>query len=242
MALFSLLSAVLFLALKMGSDAWRRMDAQYDTQRSLRQAENVLLTDLKQTSSARLNFKKISSSPGNGDVLWFLSAQDPAAVGPNSEKFVRTTEAEPDWQRTILYYCIRPSNHNTLAGFACGIDANPNGDAFCPHKFLIRKVINLPATPETLMAPGAVDAYTTAPAGFDINSFAGEPGLESARIISDKFLWFEANRAAGSRLVTVDMRSFRLAEARRKISVGSNSLLNSRFTVHHQLRVLPQNR
>lgn len=231
----------LFYALTSGTDAWKRIDAQYDTQRSLRTAETALLADLKETNATQLRFKRITSPAGNGDVLWFLSAKDPTVSGPNVQKFVRDPAAMPVWQRTIIYYLIRPSNHDAMAGFSCGVDGNAAGDAFCPHKFLVRKVVNGAANPETLMSAGAVDAYVTPPAGFDTSSFASEAGLEDAKIVSDRLMGFRVTRPAGSRMVTIDLSGVRLREARNKIQLGTSDLSNSQFTVYHQLKVLPQN-
>ncbi len=231
--LFSLVSVVLYASLHQGTSALRTLNAQTDAQKTLRVADYWLTLDLEQASQTQIGHKHITTSAGNGDVIWFLSATDPTVQGANVQTVVRDqSAAAPLWQRNVIYYCIRSSDHDTAEGQVCGTDPNPLGDAYCPHKFLIRKVVNVPVTPETLLSSAQVDAYTTPPNGFDTSVFAGEPNLESTKIISNHVLWFSSSQPSPD-LITVDMKSVRLAEAKRLLSVGSIDLSTNRFTLNH---------
>lgn len=231
--LFSLVSMVLYASLHQGTSALRTLNAQTDAQKTLRVADYWLTLDLQQASQTQIARKRISTSAGNGDVIWFLSAVDPTVQGPNAHTVVRDPNAAaPLWQRNVIYYCIRSSDHNTAEGQVCGTDPNPLGDAYCPHKFLIRKVVKMPGTPQTLLTAAQVDAYTTKPNGFDTTVFAGEPNLESTKIISNHVLWFSSTQPSAE-IFTVDTKSVRLAEAKRLLSIGSIDLSSNRFTLNH---------
>lgn len=237
-AILSLMWIVLFALVDQSAVAWRSIEGRNTATRNLWLVEQKLYEDLKAADKDEIARAYIGS--GQGDVIWFLSADDPAAETADTQQITRDpATGSPVWQRNIIYYAIRPSGHDALVNMSCANDPAPNGDGFCPHKFVIRKVVNLPADPETLIPAANISAYTTAPNGYDISGFSGEPGLEESRIIADRILYFQVSLL--NSVYNIDLRAVRLAEAQRKITIGSSSLLNGEMTIQHDMRIVPLN-
>ena len=237
LGLFSLLSLVLFGSFKLGTDLWRVTDSRTEGIGRLQSATWKFERDLLNTAADRIRSKRVPF-PGNGDAIWLLSPLDPNEPDPQKEQFRRDLDGNPIWQRNILYYLIRPTNHDQIAGRPCAIDPDINGDAICPHKMLVRKVINRPESPEELLSASQIEQYLTAPNGFDVSAFQGEPGLEEARIIGANMLWFEAvDHTQGQALVDVDLRAVSLKEAIKQLPIGQEPL--GRFLLSHRLTIVP---
>ena len=173
-----------------------------------------------------------------------------SAVDPVSGQYIRDVDGKPVHQRNILYYLVRPNNHNAISrGYACTIDdaTHTLADPYCPHKILIRKVIRKEAAgvPEELLTTTEVDAYLTLPNGYDVSGMVGEegfPGVEPGTIKNVGFglLSFRVD-ALNPPFFNLTFRAIRLAEAERKISVGSTPLNTGRFTVEIRRSIFPRN-
>ena len=232
-AVFSIVSIVLFAAVYAGQSAWLKVDDRYDAAGHLRRVELNLRQDLKMADPSEMRAAAVGS--GNGFALWFLSATD-YSVPTDQQRFVRDIDGRPDWQRNILYYLIRPADHDAQVGHACGNDP-ATSDAFCPHKVLIRKEINQ----TTIIPPGSISTYTTAPTNYNTASMVSGAVTE-AKILSDQFLYFTITGfVPGRRLVNIDLAATRVREASKKITIGGTSLLNSPFTSRHFMLIVPQN-
>jgi prepilin-type N-terminal cleavage/methylation domain-containing protein len=236
--LFSVVSLLIFGSLNEGFRKWRIVDSRYDTQRRLTKAWTWLKRDLEKASPGRIGIKRVAA-PGNGDVIWFLSAEDSEETTADT-RFKRVPgNGGPEWQRNILYYLVRPGNYARIANMpAPGVDPDPNNDYYAPHKFLIRKVVDLPGD-ETLLTPAQVDGYTTTPADYNLAPLAAEANVRSCKLISDQLLSFEAELL--SRTLQIDLRAMHVSQARTRISIGATSLKDSPFTQHEQLRILLRN-
>jgi hypothetical protein len=165
----------------------------------------------------------------DGDAVWFLSPVDPA-----NGQVLRTESGRPHWQRNILYYCTVPALHQELYGFECTGGTDAQGyEVYCPHKVLVRKVIdNPPATGsaetdpmEKLLTPAEVARYLTRPQRFDLPS--GEPGVEEATIVANSLVSFRvalspSPQAPGE--VAIQLSAAGVEMARGNINVGSQSL------------------
>ncbi len=242
MGVFSVLGAILFLVLLQGLQGLRTMNSQRDTELRLNNSHFWLRRDLEQTSPEAVNHKRISHLPGNGDALWFLTAEDPLEANPELRYRYNLETFEPEWQRTVLYYLIRPSNYQAVSGgLIPGVDPDPRQDYFAPHKFLIRKVIDRPGDPEELMTPGEVDVYLTAPADHRLAGLSGESGVVDVRLIADGMLSFEVERDGA--MLEIATRALRIEEANRRIGdLGNRSLRDEPLTVMRLARYWLQNR
>jgi len=238
--LFSLLGLLGYAAMGRSADVHRRTWSRSSAQRELRKAEVRLDHDLRATS-----FEQTRSGPGplslgvapDGDALWMLSA-----FSPEKKRYMQSADGSPFWQNHILYYLAVPIGHSSCSGGG-GPDGN---DDRCPHKVLVRKVIDLPpeTDPDNKDAEGEdlaanLDAYLTLPTGTDASSLLGGPEVLDAQIVAINLLGFKVTRGASPKEVQVDLRATAIEEARRKLGVGTSSLFSEPFTSVQQLSIIP---
>lgn len=229
--LFSMLALVLFMVMGSGVNTYYGISGSRDVGTALRKAEVSLLADLENAPRGGLDHKWIGA--GHGDALWFRSAADKV-----TGEFRRQATGAPDWQTNIVYYLIRPNNHAAVAGgYNCGVDPAPNGDGFCPHKMLIRKVVDQ----ATLLTPAQVDSFLTAPSAYDVSAMtdAGNPLLLETRIIAANLLWFRVFETVPE--IDIELGASKTHEAERRFSVGSSSLLGDGVTTIHELGTILRN-
>ena len=236
LTLFSLASTLVFHLLSDGFRKFRALHSKNDTQQRLSKALSWLQRDLEKADPDQIGCKRVAA-PGNGDVLWFLSADDPAQGNPDL-RFIRDpASGMPRWQRHIVYYLIRPANYGKVSGgYPAGIDPDTRGDYFAPHKLLIRKVVDRPGTPEKLMSSPQVDTFVTAPADQNVQGLASEAQVESCKLVGDGLLSFEANRY--DRTLEVDLRAVHLERANAALAMGSVSLKVGPYTENQRLRMV----
>lgn len=200
--LFLLLGTLSFLALDRSATYGSSVMAQADVADQLSRACQRLRTDL---ARSRFDETAVADTPAylaaggsDGSAIWFLSAQD-----PTTGVFAKQPDAEPFWQKNVLYYLVTPSDHQNSFGVDCQGRRTADGfDDGCPHKVLVRKVIDSGvvteptgalANRETLL-PG-VTSYLTRPAGLDVSAFTGESGLVESRIVARNLVGFRVQRA-----------------------------------------------
>lgn len=233
LGLFTLMSLMLFHIMNKSLDTWRRVESERDAHTQLQKAEAVL-SQIEEGKRGLINRQWVGA--GNGDAVWFLSSRDLTTGDP-----VEDGDGLLTWQTNVLYYLIRPNGHAALAdGINCTVDGvTAQGDTHCPHKVLIRKVIDSQpnaAVNEPLLTD--VSTYLTAPTGYDVSTMAdvGNPEVVEARIMAVRMLWFRVT--PGTPFVQVDLAATRIDEARRKMSIGSINLLTQPYTTMHQAGVL----
>ncbi|MBI3925296.1 MAG: hypothetical protein HY319_07145 [Armatimonadetes bacterium] len=249
--LFSLVAVVLALAIQESSRVYRQLSSETEAQSALRQAELALDGDLRSASIAQMATALVPDSLGgggnDGSALWFLSPRDPV-TGVVHHK----ADGSPFWQRNILYYLVVPADHDQLFGYTCTGGAGPGGmDDRCPHKVLIRKVIDLApatdpadeATEETLL-PEVTD-YLTRPAGYDTSGMSAEPGLQEVSIVARKLIFFRVTLApvpaSWPNEVEIDVRATSIEEAEKSVRVGSVALGTGPFTTQQLISVFTPN-
>lgn len=249
-ALFSVVGLLLVGAFVYSTKAWRGLSGSSTAQAALRKGQTVLQRDLRRTSfgSVRVTPSTASFGVKDGDAVWFLSAIDPA-----TGEFMRKTDGTPFWQRTILYYLTVPNNHNSVFGIACSGGADAQGyEVQCPHKVLIRKVIDAgsptdpldESTEEQVMTAADIAPYLTRPNGTDVSGMTAETGLSSVNIPASGLLSFRVQLAPDPQYDNeVRMRLLACATeaARREVAVGSVPLIGNRFTLDYSLSVFPTN-
>lgn len=232
--LFSVLMTLLVMVFNKGSRAVLAANSRQQAEISLNKAHFWLKRDLEQADATQLRRKRVSL-PGNGDAIWFLSAEDPSELDPD-RRFRQSSETgAPRFQSQILYYLVRPVNYTKISGgLAAGIDPDPNSDFFAPHKFLVRKVINMPGDPEVLLSESEIDDYITPPLDYTLSPFSSEDHVVESKLVSDKLLSFEA--LAVQSVLEVKTSSLRIDEARKSVSIGTVSLKENPLVVHRTTR------
>ena len=244
-SIFALLGVLLAYSLKQGLGVWTRSGSSSDAQTELRRVYSSLYSDLLRTDFSTVRRTVVGASlPGggyNGDALWFLSAEDPAGGSA-----LKKADGTPFWQRNILYYSIIPSNHDSLFHASCQGNSDALGyDTYCPHKVLIRQVIDGggttdPAdesTEEQVLSPAEITDYILVPAGY---SAVYGPNTESCSIRGRNLSLFRVQLEPEAELpgeVRTELRTAEVEAARRAIRIGSESL--EEFTRSLQFSVFP---
>lgn len=228
MGLFSLMLALTAVLFEQTVRHWRAADSSDVAQREMRKAQAALQRDATLTSSSELGRARVPGSLAgdDGEALWFLSPIDPA-----TKQAVHRADGTPFWQRNILYYLVVPVNECNCAGLAA-----PDGyESGCPHKVLVRKVIDSAAptvptdesTLETLLAD--VTPFLTRPVGNDPASIS-EAGVEDVRIVATHLLRFESATGQTPDELAVSLRAVLVDQARRDVPLGSTNFLDTRYT------------
>ena len=243
LGVFSLISLLLSTTLIQSFAAWNRASSRQIADHSLYKAQNSLSRDLTLTAPDRLGTQVALSTLGSpdGDAVWFLSFIDPATELPVYETGLGSAGmGEPRWQRNILYYLVVPANHDSYAGQACAGGPGPDGyEDHCPHKVLVRKLINGPDDPEGReLLLGSAASYLDRPAGLDVSAMGG-PGVEEVRIVSRDLLGFRVTN--NNPEVVVDLRANAILETRKLMHVGYHPLSRSPTTLQRIFSVFPKN-
>lgn len=135
-AIFSGFLVVSYLLLHSGLGVWTKTAGSQDVDMELLKARDTLRRDLLQASFVQCrvsHYPTLAGADNTGDVLWMLSAED-----PTTGELARDSEGTPFWQRNVVYYCVVPTDHDKYYGTACGASK----PADCPHKLLVRRVID----------------------------------------------------------------------------------------------------
>lgn len=232
---FSLLLAVLFHLFRSGTQALLSTQARHQAQLSLNKVHEWLQRDLQQASSKQIAAKRVSAPAGNGDALWFLSAENPTESNPDLRFRHSVETGTPIFQSQILYYLVRPLNYSRVSGgLTAAVDPDPDSDFYAPHKFLIRKVIDRPEDPEILASATEVDDFTTSPLDYTMTPLNLESNLLAYKLVSDNMLSFQVVIEGSTVLVRTS--ALKIDEARRRIAVGNISLKEQPLTVVREAR------
>ena len=250
-ALLSVLLVVLASALRGSQSLWRQTTGASEAEHQLRKACAALQRDIPFCNRvyAQPVPGHLAAGGFDGDVVWFTSPVDPA-----TGLIARKANGSPLYLRNVLYYLIEPQGHAGLYGYDCPGGMGPgNYDDRCPHKVLVRKVIDFngpssdEATEEQPMLPSEVLAYLTQPTGLSVASMTSESGggvqVGPVRIVAHDLLWFSCNSKASPNPVPVELelRATNLLRARKSLAVGSVSLYSSGLTEEMRLSLLPTN-
>ena len=248
--IFTLVMIVLVSLFNQSLAVWRTSSGSDTAMREMRKVRATLERDLVLSRPGLVGRAQVADHTGgggkDGEALWFLSPVD-----PTTGQIARKTDGSPMWMRNILYYLVVPANHDATFGMHCNGGVGPGGyDDRCPHKLLVRKVIDAggatiaadEATEETLLADPT--PYLTQPAGYDVSGLT-EAGVEDVRIVANSLLMFSSATApppaAAGPEVAVDLRAMSVAEARREIQVGTDPGATSRFTLQSPFSVFLRN-
>jgi prepilin-type N-terminal cleavage/methylation domain-containing protein len=250
-SIFSVALMVLGLALTSSRNLLAETTGSSNASQELRKVYLALEEDIRASAYSETETGVSIVGPGSGisgDAFWFLSAKDPA-TGISA----RASNGRPLWQRNILYYTAVPTNHAALYGYDCTGGANSDGyDVQCPHKVLIRKVIDSggvttptdEATQESLLAPSAIATHLTAPAGFLVPlSGASE---EEAKVVAPAVLTFRVAKAPVSATwpdeLSFSLQATSLQELGKGVAVGTTDLESAPQTESMEFSIFPENR
>ncbi len=252
-----LLGIIFMLAgsfLARGIHLWKALWSADAAEYQLRKAVRLLERDLGGGDALQVSTKRVPSHlsgvASDGLAIWFLSTDDGSGVG------ARTDVGEPRWQRNVLYYLVVPQNHDALARMSCTggtTTAAGNFDAQCPHKLLVRKVIDFgdptdwtdATEEEELMGSSDVDAYLTQPDGLDVGAMTSEPNVEQVQVVAANLLWWNVelapNPAHWPREVAIDMRAVILDRARQEVRLGQEVLFDHVVTRERKVSIQAMN-
>lgn len=244
-----------YAMVNMAADVYKRISGHEDAALQLKRASRRIQTDLlasrytdPSTGSTDLYTETV---PGFGtgflgDAICFLTLNtSPDAKGPAD---VDRETGAPFWQRNIIYYTTIPTADPCTGG--------PDADGYedrCPHKILIRKVVdNIPATGPWVPPPAVPSVEETilpTMAGLlgrpaTLNLSAMETGqVEDAELIATNLLKMrvEVDPAGVQGEVLVTLQAFNEPSAQRVTNVGSTPLSNHAKTLTHVISVFPRN-
>lgn len=207
--------------------------------------------ELRATSYLWVKTDKMANMPGPGsagDALWFLSSVDPK----NGDVSARGDNGRPRWQRNVIYYPSVPTDHDSLYGIHCAGGADVEGyDLHCPHKVLIRKVVdsgpvstyNDPDRVEEIIPESGINTYLNAPVGFTVPTIG--QGTEQAQAVCPGILSFRAEKLASTPLepeqIKIRLKVTNLEELGKKTALGTASLESAPQTESLEFCVFPEN-
>lgn len=245
MAVASALMLAGYGLMQMSYQVYHKVSGNEDVTMQLKRGSRLLQQHLIVSNFDKSKVQDCPASlPGgapDGTALCVLSALD-NGVGDMATK----PGGEPYWQRNVLFYITVPT------GDPCAGGAGPLGyDDRCPHKVLIRKIIDSgPATAPT-GNPGAdiedllsdLSPYLTRPNKLDTSAMLGEPGVTRVDILATHLLGMYAERepnpdAPGEIMVTLSAFN---VEASKGVAVGTASLSGHENLVAQILSVFPRN-
>ena len=238
-ALLGILLVVLASALHSSQNLWRQTAGNTDSKEQIRRAQVSLERDMQLASSA-FGIRTVGPTQGpgfDGDAFWFLTPE----IGASGE-LARKFNGSPLYQRNLLYYLVKP------VGDPCAGGALANGyDDRCPHKILVRKVIDFGAatTPtnepseEQLMTPAEVAPYLTRPTGMSVASMNSEAGVKLVSQAARQLLYFRV--LSNPPPLQFEIRATNLLRVNKELQVGTASLYNSGLTSEIRLTLAPPN-
>lgn len=243
-AIFSSFMVVSYMLLNTGFSSWKRTANSQDVDLEFSKATGLLRRDMRDSSVRSCSTRTTAWLPAGGtrsNVLWFLSAVDPA-----TGKFVRKKDGTPFWQRNIVYYLAVPSEHDAIYGLRCG-----NVRYHCPHGMLVRRVFDTGAVTSSTSAEAKIERLMTSaqvgerlkrPRRASLLEF-GNPTAESEEIAATGLVDFEARIAPAGWPGEVEVRlsGFQLAEAGKVMRLGQEDLSQSPYTRHLLLSMFPGN-
>jgi prepilin-type N-terminal cleavage/methylation domain-containing protein len=239
MGLLSLFLLVGYSMLQMADKVFHQVSGNEDATMQVKRAARMLEKDLVATNVANVTVVNVTSglpaSAPDGSAVCMLSAND-RGLGD----MMTNVDGEPLWQRNILYYVIVPQ------GDPCQGGADAQGfDDRCPHKLLIRKIINLPQAVVTDNEINAdPTAYLTRPAGrVDISNLLGEANVEQVELVARGLVTMQVRVQPDPNYpheVTVMLSALNQPKGR-KLSIGNVPLTGQGALLVTALSIFPRN-
>lgn len=244
MLLTGMLFAITHMIIARTIELWWRVNAHQNAEQQLYRAQRHLERDLRsasfdtEASRQTIGLKKAPSelqslAGADGDVLWFLSAVDPA-----SGNFVRTRDGAPFWQRNILYYAVTPTTSGLANLGYLGLGKEVAGyEVACPYKILVRKEIDsdIPTKPnsnesdkEKLLSYSDLAPFIKRPSGYDCTDIRDTNSTVIA--VSANLLSFRCELLEDAHAVSFDVRCTGIEQARKEGPISDRDLYQAPST------------
>ncbi len=134
--IFGFLTMLLLSIINFGTQSWRNVEARYSVETDVRRAIFDMNKEMRNTNIKTVSTK--CSTVSGQFVYWVVFASPSQQMDGVCDYSNTTGSITYKNQRWVLYYAMRPANHDTRYG-ACDAD-NPGSSMFyCPHKLLIKK-------------------------------------------------------------------------------------------------------
>lgn len=239
MVIGGLIAAVTALSLRNSSKVFTSSSGKDAAMRNLVKVRRALEQELPlaSTSPNRMQVGNTPASLGggaDGSYINFLSAINSTT---GEMETINDGSGNPWFFENIFYYVSVPQNHDALYGFSCTGGNEGGFDYNCPHKVLLRGVVDEntatapkdSTTEDALLSP--INPFLVRPVGF--------PKGIALRSVGVNLLTFQVQRTGAELLV--DLRAVSLAEARREVPIGTTSFRTGKYTIEHRFSVFPDN-
>jgi hypothetical protein len=198
---FGFLTMLLLSIINFGTQSWRNVEARYTVETDVRRAVFDMNKEMRNTDIKTVNTKRstISTQP----VYWAVFASPSQQMDGVCD--YDTTSGAYIYKRWVLYYAMRPANHDSRYG-TCDTDDPANGKFYCPHKLLIKKELYsyfdghpydgrscLSADSGETLSSTTVEKYLTAVESKNDETLANSDYVQSARVLARNVLVFTTN-------------------------------------------------
>lgn len=252
LAVFSVLTVLLGLALIQSQKVWRELTGAAESDSQLKRVGISLRRELSAASFVNCSNTTVpahlAGGAFDGDAIWFLSNVD-----STTGQAFRKADGTPFWQHNVIYYLIVPGNHTGLYGFTCNGGVGPGGyDDRCPHKVLVRKEVDNPlggstnptveTTEDTLLTSAQIGTYLTQTNQFSTAGMTGEAGFLRAHVVARALLMLNFRIGSNPSVpnqILVDARTVSIVQARKEVALGTASLATGRYTTQWDFSILP---
>lgn len=237
LSLGAFIAMITAMSLRNASRVWTNTSSRDTAMRDLARARHSLEANLAQVSLAP-NRMVINAAPASlgggadGDCLQYLSA-----TNSTTQQMTLLTDGSgsPYFFENLYYTITVPQNHDTLVGHSCTGGNEGGYDYNCPHKVLLRGVVNEnpaftpgdPTTQDKLLSPLTL----ARPTGF--------PNSQALNTVAINLLTFQVKRQDCELLV--DIRAVALRDAATRVGVGTRSFRRGGYTIEQRFSVFPKN-
>lgn len=236
LGLFAALSLIAVLCLRHVGQVWQRSSARDQAFRELQRAQLAMHRDLLNASRGANQsvFSPVQAGSGSvntSDALAFV------VPSPDQEDLKLSGGGTAVLQRLVTYYLAVPSNVDAQTGLTHTFAADADGyEDQCAYKWLIRKEEDAPApagpdqqpeVPPNWLASGVIEIPT---------QLWQEPGR---RVVALNLLQMRVEQ--GPPLWQIRLTAVAVADARRKLAMGSVHLAPTTYAISAQVGVLAKN-
>lgn len=240
MAIGAVLTLVTGMALSRASKVFSLSAGRDNALRNLSRAHRALETDLSLVSLEPNHFQ-ITTSPAthgggaDGDAIDFLSAVN--ITDDNHLVTLTDGSANPYSFQNVVYYITTPSNHDALFQTTCTGGNEGGYDYNCPHKVLLRSIVDQNATFDP-SDPSSQDTLLTLPGSF-LSRPTNFPRTATLSTVAANLLTFQIQRNGAELVVT--LKAVAIQDAARRVGIGNVSFNTGPYTIEQRFSVFPKN-
>lgn len=240
-----------FFLLQTAQTSFVKVGGNEDATLQLRRATRYMQRDIIASGTSKCAVYNVpgslSGSSGGFDSIAIgvlscsINAEGDSVTKPGGEVY---------WQRNVLYYLTVPIG-DTCNG---GLESLYNCDDRCPHKVLIRKVIDRPPATaptdspmnadEVVLSNAEVIPYLTRPSGTSVGAMLSEPNVTGVQVVANKLLSMRSFINPDASIpgeIRVVLQAFNAQAASKTTAIGTASLSGSDFTLTQTISLFPRN-